>query len=427
MRRPGDCGVSHQEAVRGLEFVACTWLVSSCGESGGGVEPAYVYVANAGTLSTYAIDPVTGGLTASIESRLVFPTTWPFGGIGQITTDPTGRFLYVLDCTGVYAYAINRYTGALTAVAGSPFEAGSIPTSLTFDASGNYLYVSGYSGPIAPITTVISAYSVNGSGALTPLAQYTVLSQDLQSSELSTVAAAGNHLYVAGYYADSITVFTIGPAGELSQDVPGSPFATDTGPYSMVADPSGSVLYTANDRKPMKTEATPGSISAFTIDPSTGALRSVPGNPQPIPAHGALSIDAMGEFLLVPETSGVSVYSINTATGALSAVAGSPFSAGRGPSVVSVDPTGRFVYVVNDGSANVSEFVLESTGALTPLSGSPVPVGNNPGYMAIVGRCAPHSRAAGACNGAEGTMRRTTRAPPRPQVSPRTLDRDRPP
>jgi 6-phosphogluconolactonase (cycloisomerase 2 family) len=151
-----------------------------------------------------------------------------------------------------------------------------------------------------------------------------------------------------------------------------------------VADRSGSVLYTANDGAPTATEATPGSISAFTIDSSTGALAPVPGNPQPIAVRGALSIDPMDRFLLVPEISGVSVYAINITSGALSAVAGSPFSAGTDPSVVSVDPTDRFVYVVNDGSADVSEFTLESTGALTPLTESPVPVVSNPSYMTTV-------------------------------------------
>jgi 6-phosphogluconolactonase len=204
------------------------------------------------------------------------------------------------------------------------------------------------------------------------------------SSELSTLVAAGNYLYVAGYYTNSITVFSIGLTGELSQNVAGSRFATDTGPYRIVADPSGAVLYTANDGVPTATEATPGSISAFTIDSSTGALDPVPGNPQRIAVRGAISIDPMGRFLLAPEMSGVSVYAINTTTGVLSAVAGSPFSAGTDPSVVGVDPTDQFVYVVNYGSANVSEFTLESTGALTPLAGSPVPVVNNPNSMAIV-------------------------------------------
>jgi len=364
-------------------IVACTWLLSSCGGSGEGAGPAYAYVANADTLSTYAINPSTGGLTAAVGSPLVIPETLPLpisfgGGISQITTNPSGQFLYFLDNSGVYAYEIDRNSGALTAVAGSPFQVGSPPTSLAFDASGSYLYVTSYSGPTAPVGTVISAYSVNNSGALVPLAKNTV------SSELSTVVVAGNYLYVAGYYTNSISVFSIGSTGELSQNVPGSPFATDTGPYNIVADLSGSVLYTANNGTPTATEATPGSISAFTINSSTGALTPVSGYPQPIAVHGAISIDPKGRFLLVPETAGVSLYAIDTTTGTLSAVSGSPFPAGTDPSLVSIDPMDRFVYVVNEGSANVSEFTFESTGALTPLAGSPVPVVSNPSDMATV-------------------------------------------
>lgn len=91
----------------------------------------------------------------------------------------------------------------------------------------------------------------------------------------------------------------------------------------------------------------------------------------------------MGKFLFVPETSGVSVYAINAATGALSGVAGSPFLAGTNPGSVSIDPADQIVYVVNGGSANISEFTLGSTGTLTPLAGSPAPVGTNPGDMAV--------------------------------------------
>jgi 6-phosphogluconolactonase (cycloisomerase 2 family) len=91
----------------------------------------------------------------------------------------------------------------------------------------------------------------------------------------------------------------------------------------------------------------------------------------------------MGRFLFVPETSGVFVYAVNTTNGLLSAVAGSPFSAGTEPDTVSIDSVNQIVYVANGGSANVSEYMLESTGALTPLVGSPVPVGTNPGLIAI--------------------------------------------
>lgn len=366
-------------------IVVWTCLLSGCGGTDDGTTHAYAYVATMDALSTYAISPSSGELTAPVGSLLTFPTSRPFGGISGISTDPFENFLYVLDYSGIYAYAIDRNTGILTAVSGSPFEAGSIPTSLAFDASGNYLYVAGYSGPIAPVNGVISTFSLDSTGAPVPLAKYILSSPDLQSSALNTIAVAGNYLYVAGYSSNSITAFFIASTGELLPIVPGSPFTTDTGPFGIVADPSGSVLYTANAGAPTANDPTPGSISAFTIDSSTGTLTPVPGNPQRIAVQAALSIDPMGKFLFVPEVSAVSVYAIDTTTGALAAVAGSPFPTGTNPGVVSVDRRDRFAYVVSYGSARVSEFALESTGALTPVADSPVPVGSG-GPVAIVGQ-----------------------------------------
>ena len=92
----------------------------------------------------------------------------------------------------------------------------------------------------------------------------------------------------------------------------------------------------------------------------------------------------MGRFLFVTEINGVTIYAINTNFGALSPLAGSPFPAGTSPTVVSVDPTDRYVYALDDGSANISQFALESFGALTPLGAAAVPVGNDPSQMTIV-------------------------------------------
>jgi 6-phosphogluconolactonase len=369
-----------------VTLVTFTWLLWSCGGSNGGAPagtaaaqagPAYAYLATWNTLTTYSIDPSTGGLTASEGSPLTFQEFWLFGGIAQIATDPSGQFLYLLDPSGVHAYTINQNTGALTEITGSPFSCCAGPFSLAFDASGTHLYVAGGTGPIA-VPASISAYLIDSTGGLKQLAKYIV-------SGAGTIAVAGNYLYAVDFDTSSITVLSIGASGELtSQNLPGSPFATDTGPESIVADPSGSVLYTANDGAPTATEPTPGSISAYTIDSSTGALTPVAGSPLPIPVAGAISIDSTGKFLFVPEAKGVAVYAIDTSTGVLSAITGAPFAAGTNPGWVSIDPVSETVYVLNTGSANVSEFTLGSTGALTPLVGSPVSVGTNPCCMAVV-------------------------------------------
>lgn len=67
----------------------------------------------------------------------------------------------------------------------------------------------------------------------------------------------------------------------------------------------------------------------------------------------------------------VSAYTIDGITGALVDVEGSPFLAGSGSYSVAVDPTGRFVYVANLGSNDVSVYTIGGTGALSGVAARP--------------------------------------------------------
>jgi len=51
---------------------------------------------------------------------------------------------------------------------------------------------------------------------------------------------------------------------------------------------------------------------------------------------------------------------------------------------VLAEPAGKFIYVGNQSSTNVSGYSYDSTtGALTAISGSPFTVGSAPGAMVI--------------------------------------------
>ena len=58
------------------------------------------------------------------------------------------------------------------------------------------------------------------------------------------------------------------------------------------------------------------------------------------------------------------------------------FTAGTGPGSVTVDPTGKFAYVANCGSDDVSAYTIDSTtGALTQiLCGGGLPVCNGDNF-----------------------------------------------
>jgi 6-phosphogluconolactonase len=77
------------------------------------------------------------------------------------------------------------------------------------------------------------------------------------------------------------------------------------------------------------------------------------------------------------------MYTINPATGGLTA--GTAVAAGTKPASVTVDQTGKFAYVANEGSSDISVYTVNpTTGALT-ASGT-APAGTNPQSIITTGR-----------------------------------------
>jgi hypothetical protein len=83
----------------------------------------------------------------------------------------------------------------------------------------------------------------------------------------------------------------------------------------------------------------------------------------------------------------VSAYTIDSTTGALRPVPCSPFAAGTNPFEEAVDPSGKFTYVANYSSEAVSAYIIDSaTGALRPVPGSPFAAGAFPFSVAVAGQ-----------------------------------------
>ncbi|MHB1692146.1 MAG: RCC1 domain-containing protein, partial [Thiomonas sp.] len=110
-------------------------------------------------------------------------------------------------------------------------------------------------------------------------------------------------------------------------------------------------------------------ISAYRLNPDTGALTDVPGSP--FADHGYpqfLTVNPAGSFAYVANYRGtVSAYRINATTGALTEIPGSPFKAGNQPYVVRVSADGTMLDVANWHSTGFRPYRIDpSTGALTP-------------------------------------------------------------
>ncbi len=131
-------------------------------------------------------------------------------------------------------------------------------------------------------------------------------------------------------------------------------------------------------------------VSGYTIDAATGVLSEVAGSPFAAgTSPESISVDPSGKFIYVANfgsaiaSGNVSAYTIDASTGALSEVAGSPFAAGTQPVSVAVEPSGRFAYVANNVSGNISAYRIDATtGALTSI-GAAVAAGFRPNAITV--------------------------------------------
>jgi 6-phosphogluconolactonase len=286
----------------------------------------FVYTANAAgspsTVSALMSDPTSGALTPISNS--------PYNtgsGSRAVQATATGKFLYVANSSSgdISAFSINATTGTLTVVANSPFGAEAGIDAIVIDPTGSYLYAaSGSSGNLWE-------FSIDTGGALHNLASSPVL---------------------------------VDPAVTLS---------------AALVDPSGKYLYVAGS------DSLSSNLYPFTRDSTSGAVSPIAVSPYPIDHSGNdMATDPAGKFVLVASTGAstlfgtIDVFSLDSTTGKLSVVANSPSHTGVDPSSVTVEPSGKFVYVANNADATVSAFTLDGTsGALTPVANSPFPSGGN--------------------------------------------------
>jgi 6-phosphogluconolactonase (cycloisomerase 2 family) len=392
---------------------------------------AYALGATGNTISAYTINATSGQLNQ------VTGSPWATGDIPQsITVDPSGKFVYVANQTSnnISAYTINGDTGALTAVTGSPFPSGDDPGSVVIDPTGRFAYVnnlndspggdvSGYT--ISPTTGALTAmagspflsrtgalavaiapsgefgYVLQSPGEVTtfsinattgvPTVVGSLFSTGAASSFSLVMAPSGEYMYIpGGNNPGTISAVKINTTTGGLTLVTGSPFAAGYEPTSATVDPNGALLYVTNTNIGGTSEPNSNEVWTYTIT-GDGALtllnkaRTQQGPGRVVLAGGSAAVTYTPKFAYVANSgsNNVSAYSINASSGHLTAASGSPFAAGMYPNWVVVDPSGRFAYVANSGSNSVSEYTINSaSGALAAISGSPLAT-SSPVFVAV--------------------------------------------
>jgi hypothetical protein len=165
--------------------------------------------------------------------------------------------------------------------------------------------------------------------------------------------------------------------------IPGSPFDACTnndGSYndcrSGLVDPSGHFLIAM---QPWET----ATIHIRQIDQTTGALSGGSDTPATSGAFGGALATLDGTtYLLVNNVydASVSVYTFNPNSGAISPVSGQPFTfnSWEYAHYLSLDPSGRFGYVVDFGTDCCDAAASTITGVTLNSSGNPVQIPGSP-------------------------------------------------
>jgi len=331
---------------------------------------AYVAEEYGGGIHAYTIDTTTGAFSEIGSSS----GAAAFGS--HFVVAPNGKFAYqtAIQPSEVLGYSVNAATGALTSV-GPPVTTGAYPSTPSVDPSGRFLYV-----PNANAAT-ISAYAIDAdTGVLSEIAG----SPFATASGPGSIAVAGKYLYVA---ASQISIYNIDPTTGALAQIPDSPIEVGVAPTSIAVHPAGRFLYVANAA--IDSAFNPFCfVRAYAIDVSSGALSLVPGTGGRVAAGDSPSdmvLDPSGRFVYVSniDSNNVSAYTINSTNGGLIEVPGSPFAGGGfGVRAIGVDPTGKFVYLggvtgskLGDLNGWVQAYTIEAlSGALTPI-GAPMRTG----------------------------------------------------
>lgn len=364
-----------------------------------------LYVASSGSSQIWGFRAnfFTGALSLINGAPFPFPSSGRNPGL--IVVDSSKNFAYVsatvppgTTCSGsqsatttfeVQTFSIDA-NGSFAPASGCPVSLNAPVTAMTLDATGKYLLVATgvFQDELGRVfSSSINVYSIS-TGVLTQVGSSVQVNNPFGSLAPVAVALAEqaplNLIYVADQNNGFLVIYSFDPTtGALSVPASLPPVAVGLGPSAISIDSTGRYLYVANRDS--------SNVDAFTIAPSNqsvpGSLQPIGGSPVAVGAGGgpvALAVDPSAKFLYVldHDTNQLWAFKITADTGALTPVTASPFSTGSGPTGLIFSPTNRYLYVTDTLAGTVeAKGVDPTTGNLG--AGAPVPCGINPVGIAV--------------------------------------------
>lgn len=354
----------------------------------------FAYVSNQeftsgpGSLAAFSVDATTGALTP-VPGQ---PVELPVEAFSAPTFDVDGRFVYVLSIGtptrrgSIAGFSVDAATGALTPLAGSPYETDFSSASLSLAPSGDFLFAANRGARdlvYPPGPGSISAFRVHrGTGVLTRISGI----DTVQPAPFSaSVDPTGRYLYAPSVLGDRIHAYSIDAAGGLKPLTQGAVIRSGSEPISVQAIVSPAVATPAEFISKFVYMADPAGrqVTSFNVDAASGLLQRSGSILSAAISPRALAASGDGKFLHSAELGGSSTtFAIDAVSGTLTAIDGGTVAAGPRPTAIAADPSDRFVYVANHDDNTVTPYRRDrQSGRLTAIGN---PVATAPSPLSIV-------------------------------------------
>lgn len=408
-----------------------TLALAACGGGGGGGGSSSSGGGGGGgggsTTTTYTIGGSVSGLTGTglvlqdnggdnlsvtADGAFTFATALDSGATYNVTvaTQPSGQTCTVANGTGTATANVTNVAVSCTSTSSGVTIGGTVSrlsgSGLVLqDNGGDNLTVSA-NGTFTFKTSVATGkpYAVTVSTQPSSPTQYCVVdngSGTTTSSNVTNVTVmCAQYAYTANNGDGTIDGYTINPTSGALTAIAGNPYPDGTSPAAVSLSPNGMFAFSAS------TDGT--EIYAYTIDQTTGKLNAVAGSPFATGfVHGSaypdIAVDAQSAHLYLASAGDneVAGFSINPTSGVLTALTGSPYAAGAGAGAIpAFSPDGNYLYVMNQTANTVSAYSISATsGALTALPNPPA-TGSQPDWIAFT----PNGKYAYVANKGEDTI-----------------------
>ncbi|HEY2486128.1 MAG TPA: beta-propeller fold lactonase family protein, partial [Candidatus Binataceae bacterium] len=301
-------------------------------------------------------------VTATTTSTATPTGTTPTATPTGTASPATLAFVTNFNSGTISEFTRNTTTGGLKRVDAVAAGSKQGPKGMAITPNNSFLYATNF------VDNTILEYSIHSNGTLVSIGA--VSDGSGSGPEMIAINPAGTFLWVTNFGNGTISAWSIGSDGALTTV---QTISNLSGPFGLVLNSSGSILYVADNKA--------GLIYTFTVN-SNGTLSqsgvAVPNLPTGARGSpGLMTIDPTGSFLYVDDLTNGVVIQFNITTG--SPVVGTNYPAtftGNVPVGIGIAVLSSINYVLtaNQGAGNTWAFQILNGGTLSlpPLSSGSV-------------------------------------------------------